>query len=209
MSEKIINKITFSPNDKNVTIEYFKEEYRRQIQKIVVDTAWKSLRKGRYAECIKIMYVDYYLDYEPHNVLVAIDNETKQVAGYIVCSTDAKLFLESQRKIYIPKLRRLSLILSSFHKICVKKSHELDVLYGGGFHINVSVDFQSKGIGPSLMKSMATHLKANGVNHMYLITQNRKTKGYGFYTHIGFKEVKKYFLGSIALVIDNETLINR
>ena len=49
---------------------------------------------------------------------------------------------------------------------------------------------------------MGVHLKDMGLKYMYLVTANRKTRGYGFYRHFGFDEVGKCGGGSIALSYD-------
>ena len=53
-----------------------------------------------------------------------------------------------------------------------------------------------------LLTAMGKHLKALGYKYMYLVTENRKTRGYGFYMHYGFEEAKKCALGTLCLTYD-------
>ena len=183
-------------------IRAFQESDREDIRRICSDGAMGSYAKDpKKRKAISIIYVDYYMDCEPQNVLVAEDEG--KVAGYIVCSTDWEKFQKEFPR-YIKQSKKYAFLFSQFQKICLKTNRKLDRIYSGGFHISVDKDQQSKGIGKKLLTAMAEHLKQNGGKHMYLITKNRHTKGYGFYMHYGFKEVKRYPLGSLLLVYDIE-----
>ena len=65
--------------------------------------------------------------------------------------------------------------------------------------MNITPKYQKLGLGKRLLDVMAKHLSLYGNSYLYLITENKRTRGYGFYKHYGFKEVKKYFTGSLAL----------
>ena len=181
-------------------IRKFEERDREYIRKICADTA-----KGNFAvdpdkrEAISIAYVDYYMDCEPEHVIVA--EEDNKAVGYIVCSLDAEKF-QSEFPKYIKKMKQYSPLLAFFQKICLRVNKNMDKKYGGGFHINLDKDYQGGGLGTILMTAMGEHLIKNGVKNMYLVTQNRKTRGYGFYSHYGFHEIKSYPLGSVALSYD-------
>lgn len=185
-------------------IRKFQEKDREYLRNISADTAMGSFAKNpKKREAIKLAYMDYYLDHEPQNVIVA-ENNGKAV-GYIVCSLDAQKFQTEFPK-YIKKMKKYSKILAFFQKICLKTSKKLDLIYSGGFHINIDKDNQGGGLGTILLTVMGQHILKNGKTHMYLITKNRKTRGYGFYKHFGFEEKKRYPLGSLLLVYDLKNL---
>ena len=107
------------------------------------------------------------------------------------------------KKIYLPEIRKRNFFLYIFQSICTAVAINLNNTYGGGaFHINIDDAHQGMKLGPKLLDALAQKLKETGYDHMWLVTQNRKTRGYGFYMHYGFREVKRYFLGSLALVYD-------
>lgn len=184
-----------------ISIRQFKSEDRETIRKICADTAMGSFaknKKKRSAVCLA--YVDYYMDEEPQNVLVAVDADDR-VLGYIVCSTDTQLYQKKFKNTYLKKIGKYSFVLKVFTRFCLAVNEKFDKLYGtGGFHINISAESQGQKIGPMLMDSMAEKLRGQGVAHMWLVTKNRKTRGYGFYTHYGFREVRRLTFGSVALV---------
>lgn len=188
----------------DIIIRPYAPRDRDGVRKICADTAYSHYTvKQKLRECMCNMYVDYYLDEEPENVFVAVGGDG-YVCGYIVASTDAEKFIYKQKSVYTPIIRNKVFYLGWFNAICARVSHDLDGKFGGGFHINVATDRQGGGIGPALLTAMALHLKKKGVKNMYLVTRSRKTRGYGFYSHYGFREVKRYFLGSRALVFDLE-----
>lgn len=185
-------------------IESYKVEYKEQIQDICHATCWEHFKKNqKLQQCMNLMYVDYYMDFEPHNVLVAKDSESGNIAGYIVFSTNPKLYKEKNLKVFFPEILKRCFYLAIFHLICVNQSLKYDKIYGGGFHINISPDYQKQGAGKLLMDAAAKKLKDQNIQYMYLITASRKTTGYKFYTHIGFKEVHRYINGTIALAKPN------
>ncbi len=173
-----------------------------------MDTANKNFQSAKRREFVATLFVDYYLQWEAENVFVAEEND--KVVGYVVCSTNKTLFNQKMKEIYLPKIKKISFFFWVFAKICVKTSWQLDSkLNSGGFHLNVSKNFQGKKIGPKLLNSLGQHLINEGYNYMYLITANKKTRGYGFYTHLGFKQFKKCLGNSIALCFNLKDVNNQ
>lgn len=188
-----------------IKIEKYKTEYKDNIRKICADTAKGSFAKSpKKREAICKTYIDYYLENEPENVFVATDNGV--ACGYIVCSTNSELYQQKFKEKYLKEISKYSKILSFFTRICLKVNKKLDETYSGGFHINIDSNHQGQRIGNYLLTALGQHLIEKGINYMYLVTENKKTRGYGFYTHFGFKQVKKYFLGSLALVYELKNL---
>ena len=183
-------------------IRKFIEADRDAVRKICKDTGKKSFQKSqKKREAICHMFLDYYLDNEPDNVMVADYDGT--VVGYIVCSTDKHKYQDKMKNVYKKKIAKLCWYLGIFTSFCISTSKKLDdLLGGGGFHTNIRPDFQGQKIGPKLLDALAIHLKNKGHKYMYLITGSRKTRGYGYYMHYGFFEYKKCFGSSLALAYD-------
>lgn len=190
-----------------IKITNFNEKYREDIRKICADTAKGSFaKKPKRREAICNVYIDYYLDNEPQNVFIALDDEKDFACGYIVCSTNSSLFQEKFKKEYLKKIKKNSYILYLFQKICLKVSKKLDDKYIAGFHINIDSKYQGKKIGNLLLTKLGLNLLEKNIDTMYLVTENRKTRGYGFYSHFGFTEAEQYFLGSLCLKYPLEKL---
>ncbi|MDE5546991.1 MAG: GNAT family N-acetyltransferase [Anaeroplasmataceae bacterium] len=158
----------------------------------------ETAKKGfQNKEVVCWMFLDYYLESESEHAYVLVDNDV--VIGYIVASTNAKLYEKQMKEKWIPKIRKQSLFLGIFSKICLLVSKPLDQKYSGGFHMNITPKYQKLGLGKRLLDVLRNHLSLYGYSYLYLITENERTRGYGFYKHYGFKEVKKYLTGSLAL----------
>lgn len=176
--------------------KYQSKDYQA-VKNICMETAKKGFRNK---EVVCWMFLDYYLESESEHAYVLINKE--EVIGYIVASTNADLYEKQIKEKWIPKIRKYSLFLGIFSKICLRVSKPLDKKYSGGFHMNITPKYQRLGLGKRLLDVMAKHLLLYGNSYLYLITKNKRTRGYGFYKHYGFKEVKKYFTGSLVLMYD-------
>ncbi len=180
-----------------VEIVKYQKQHTLALRNICLSTAEPKYRQN---EAICWMFLDYYLEYEPEHVFVCVDGE--QAVGYIVCSTNPKLFLEKNREIFLPKVARKSKLLKIFFKACLRTSKKLNQQYNGGFHINIDQKYQGQGLGTKLLDTLGAHLQEQGYPYLHLITRNRKTRGYGFYRHYGFVEAKRYASGTLALIYD-------
>ena len=177
-----------------IEIRKYQSKDYQAVRNICMETAKKGFRNK---EVVCWMFLDYYLDSESEHAYVLVDKNV--VIGYIVASTNAKLYEKQMKEKWIPKIRKHSILLGIFSKICLLVSKPLDKKYSGGFHMNITPKYQKLGLGKRLLDVMTKHLSLYGNSYLYLITENKRTRGYGFYKHYGFKEVKKYFTGSLAL----------
>lgn len=186
-----------------IKIRKYQEKDREQVRTICKDTAKGSFAvKPKKREAVAMMYIDYNIDYEPENALVAVD-ENDKVCGYCVYSCDMDKLKTITNKVIAKKVAKINLLYSLFLKGCVKTSLKLSKYYlGGGFHLNIDSTHQGQHIGNMLLDAMGKHLKNLGYKYMYLVTENRKTRGYGFYMHYGFEEAKKCALGTLCLTYD-------
>lgn len=168
-----------------------------EVRQICMETAKKKY-KGKEVVCW--MFLDYFLESEPEHIFVLVDQG--KVVGYIVVSIDSELYTKQMKEKWIPKIRNYSFLLGFFSWICLKVSKPLNQKYGGGFHMNITSQYQHQGYGKKLLDVMGVHLQIYNQRFLYLITENKRTQGYGFYKHYGFQVMKKYFGGALALKYD-------
>ena len=180
-----------------IEIRKYQNKDYQAVRNICMETAKKGFQNK---EVICYMFLDYYLESESEHAYVLVDKEV--VIGYIVASTNAKLYEKQMKEKWIPKIKKKSIFLSLFTYLCLKVSKPLDEAYGGSFHMNITSKYQGMGLGRRLLDVMKEHLRIYGHSYLYCITENKRTRGYGFYKHYGFKEVKKYITGSVALRYD-------
>lgn len=176
-------------------IRKFKQEDRDAVQKICEEQSMCKSRKMKVATCN--LFLNYYLENEPDNVFVAENNV--EICGYIVASAKNQLFLQQMNGVYIPKTAKSSLLMAYIGVKSLQINNVEDKNGGFNFHINVKKGYERKGIGTKLMQTMQQHMKNQGKKYMYLVTKNRRTTGYGYYSHIGFTEKKIYYYGSVLL----------
>ncbi len=188
-----------------IIIRPFEESDRKALQNVLKKEASYTVKHNgggseKKKECLCYMYSDYYFDYEPQNVLVAVHKGTP--CGFITGSTNYKLFVSKMKEVYVPKILKNSKIWGLFHKICVAVNKKQDKRGGVAFHINIDQNYQGKKIGTKLMSAMAELMSKSGKKYMYLVTQNKRTVGYAFYRKLGFRVTKHYPGGSLMMVKD-------
>jgi len=180
-------------------IRLYKDSDLLYIKKICQDTAINGFDKsGKKRELVYLMYLAYYVEFEKTNCLVLVDDNGLP-HGYIVFSTNPKLYEEKMRNYIRKKIFKGSFFVGLFSIFQDKISFNLNEKYNGGFHINIDKENQGMKYGPKLLDAAAVKIKECGGKYMYLVTKNKKTKGYPFYIHYGFVEVKKYPFGSLSL----------
>lgn len=186
--------------DSRVVIRPFDEgdrEILRNILKAVASYTAKGGHDPGKKECLCYMYSDYYFDFEPDNVLVAVDEG--EVCGFIVASTDTELFQKKMREVYVPRIRRYSKVWAFFHLVCLRVNAREDARGGAAFHINIAEGHQGKRIGTRLMEAMTDLAARRGRDYLYLVTENRRTAGFRFYSRLGFAVTRRYIGGSVMM----------
>lgn len=178
-------------------IRHFQKEDAFFVRQICMETAKEGHKNKEY---VCWMFLDYYLESEPEHAFVLTADDV--VVGYIVCSLNKDLYLKQMREVWIPKIKRKSWILGCFAALCLRTTRKLDAKYGGGFHMNITSKHQHLGLGKRMLDVLGGHLKTKGSNFLYLVTANRRTRGYGFYKHYGFIPAKRCAGGSIAMTYD-------
>lgn len=189
-------------NDDMIIRKYRKEDYE-QVEKICMDTGKGSFAiKPKKRKAVALMYIDYNLEYEPEHIFVA--EEDGEIAGYICYGCDLEKLRNAVYGELGKRVKKINVFYLWFLKICTKTSLKLGKKYGGsGFHLNIAPKYQSRHLGPKLLSVLGKHLKEEmGYGKMYLVTESRKTRGYGFYTHYGFKEADHCGAGTLCLTYD-------
>lgn len=167
-----------------------------QIREICMKTAKKKFREN---EVVCWMFLDYFLESECEHVFVVLEGE--KVVGYIVSSTNPIQYEKQMKEKWIPKIKKQSLLLSLFTRICLKANRRFN-RHCCEFHMNIAPKYQHRGLGKRLLDVMNEHLILYEKNALYCITENRKTTGYKFYKRYGFRVVKRYFIGVLVLQYD-------
>lgn len=135
---------------------------------------------------ISKMYSTYYAR-ECRETSFVLVNEKDRPVGYVLCESDYRRFRRDYLKNDVPDIWRLNkkhgLEASVFHV-------PYDVFgrkYPAHLHIDILPEYQSKGYGQEMIKTLLNKLKEMNIPGVMLIT-NRDNKGaIRFYERLGFK----------------------
>lgn len=173
-----------------ITIRNYEEKDRLAIRDICKETAWADYKSDeKKLETVPIMFADYFMDYEPDYIFVASDGD--KVVGYIECATDYKQFVSAMKKVYRPKLKEFDKNQVAFiNKFllslwCIRKQ-------AVHFHMNITNEYQRKGIGTKLLDTLTKKLKDDGISYLSVCAVNVNSTGYGFYKKYGFHKIYSY-----------------
>ncbi|MFX1286679.1 MAG: GNAT family N-acetyltransferase [Promethearchaeota archaeon] len=184
--------------------------YQPRDRKGVINVCWQTGYMGKSAAghfddpyLFGLLFCLYYIDHEPENCFVAVDEETEQVVGYILSSIDSKKQEENFRKKMIRKITlraflytiwrypRTFRVLWHFKKIWEKEpkiDNEKTLLetYPAHLHIDILPEYQRQGIGTQLMETLEIHLKNLNVEGVHLGTSEQNVNAVRFYQKLNF-----------------------
>jgi len=150
-----------------------------------------------------LIFIGYYIRYEPEHCFVAEDSEIDQVVGFI-CGTPDTLNQEAQfRKWMVPQLAlRLFGYTSWRYPRCFKNVWKMIWEYAKGteaavtdpilsqypahLHINILPDYQGIGLGTRLIQHFEKHMRGLGITGLHLGTTNKNYKAVPFYHKMGY-----------------------
>lgn len=172
------------------SIRKYKSSDREQLRYICKETVFDGKKDNQNRlESIALIYNDYYTDYEPENIFVAVNDDDIPV-GYIICSVNTKMYFEKMVKEYFSKVAKtysksIPIFLANlFSVIIAKKQYRIHM------HIDLLPEAQHKGLGSELIKTLAKKLYYQGVNNLTVCGINLKADSYKFYRHIGFHKIQ-------------------
>lgn len=149
---------------------------------------------------ILLMYCDYYIEQEPQNCFVAVDDDN-QAVGYIICAEDYAKYEKTFREIYLPRCAEIS----------TKRyvDAEFDLLthsmfrgnYPAHFHIDIYEEYQRKGIGSLLISALRMHLREKNIDGVMLVCGADNIQAQSFYKKNGFKTLLTTKFGT-AMALD-------
>lgn len=136
-------------------------------------------------EYVEIMFCRYYLEKEPENCFVAVDENDKPI-GYIYGVKDYDIYQENFSEYInavaeIENRRFLAEALTEMYDHAIYKKD-----YPAHLHIDILPDYQSKGIGSKLIKAFCDYLKEQNVKGVMLIVGTENEGARRFYERNGF-----------------------
>ena len=128
-------------------------------------------------------YCDYYIEREPQNCFVAVD-ETDRAVGYIICTESFELFYPVFIRDYVSRFSQAMFCYGAAHSADLQAKYRAE--YPAHLHIDVLPEFQRMGVGHRLVDTLAAHLRAKNVPGVMLTVGASNFVGQSFYKKYGF-----------------------
>ncbi len=138
------------------------------------------------------VYCDYYIEKEPENCFVAVD-ENDRAVGYIICAEDFDKFYPVFVDQYYTRIKKWEFKRRKSALRSVIPHEKYKEEYPAHLHIDVLPEYQRMGLGHKMTDALLAHLKEKGIKGIMLTTWIKNEKGRGFYDKYGFillKEMK-------------------
>ncbi len=164
-------------------------------------TGEENKKNPELLESIVMIFNDYFTEYEPDNIFVAVNEENVPV-GYVICSTDLTLFRKKMLSEFARRVKNtypasLPLLYASVISVFITKKK-----YRTHLHIDLLPETQRMGLGTKLIDSLSAHLKEKGIKNVSVMTISKKSMGYKFYTKYGFRKVSQISPDRITMTLD-------
>jgi len=166
---------------------YEERDYRR-VQMICIE-ADQYFPKEKADELL-ILYCNYYIEQEPENCFVLSDGDSRAV-GYLLLSPDWEHYIETYRREYMPRLRRVSRFQYFQLKRELAGDADLHAAYPAHLHIDISSGYRGKGLGTAMIDAGMQHLRSLGCPGVMLGVNSDNAGAIRFYERYGFGCLKK------------------
>lgn len=171
-----------------VSVRPYKETDKERVQQICLANADCLDSEESTKKYILLMYCNYYIEKEPENCFVAINDEDEAI-GYIICSEDYNKYENTFKSEYInqcaaisPK-RYVEAKLDLLSHSMFKKDHPAH------FHIDIDNNYQRMGLGSLLISTLKAHLNNKGIKSMMMVCGEDNENAINFYRKNGFKDL--------------------
>ena len=184
------------------TVRKYKPSDKEKLRFICKETTWDGNKSDENKlEAVPMIFNDYFTEYEPHNVFVAV-NEDDVPVGYVICSSDYKLFrskMMSDIRKRVKKTHFPSLFMFYATVIAVGITKKK---YRTHLHIDLLPEAQRQGLGTKLINALCQQLKESDIKNVSVLTISTDSMGYKFYTKYGFRTIQKFTPTRISMTYD-------
>ncbi len=167
-----------------MVIRKYEEKDREQVIYICLNDMFGKYEQS-LIDYVEWMFCRYYIEVEPQNCFVAVDENDKPV-GYCYGVAD----YDEYQKNFEPYIRKVeSLNDRAFLKDALTEMYDHAIYkrdYPAHLHIDILPDYQSKGIGSRLIDAFCNNLKAQSIKGVMLIVGTENEGARRFYERNGF-----------------------
>ncbi len=163
----------------------YEPKYKEDVHFVCLNSEGPCKSSKRGINFALAVYCDYYLENEPENCFVAVDDSDKAV-GYIICAENFDVFRKRFADEYYTRIKKWEFRRrkSAIRSIVPHEKYKNE--YPAHLHIDILPAYQRKGLGQKMTDVLLGHLKQKGVKGLMLTTWIKNVKGRGFYDKYGF-----------------------
>lgn len=131
------------------------------------------------------VYCDYYIEKEPDNCFVAVD-ENDRAIGYVICAENFDVFHKRFLNEYYTRIQKWEFKRRKSALKSIESQEKYKAEYPAHLHIDILPEYQRMGLGHQLMDALCNNLREKGVNGVVLTVWHKNEKGRRFYEKYGF-----------------------
>lgn len=174
-----------------VKIRKYRASDRKAVQNVCLDTSVGRNADSFLTRYILALYCNYYIETEPENCFVAVDENDVPI-GYCICSSDYDKFEREFMKNYMPRISGCGLkyVIYTKGEIAAHRMFRKD--FPAHLHIDIIDEYQRQGIGRRLLDALFEHLEENNVSGLALICNTNNKGAVKFYEKYGFTLLMRF-----------------
>lgn len=174
-----------------VTVKKYEPKYADDVRNVCINTGPESAKTDKnMRDFIIFTFCDYYIEQEPENVFVLVDEETDTAQGYVFGARDFRTYIKNIR----PYLKKVKNTGKENYRDAIGEimGHAIFSLkYPAHLHIDINEPYRGNGNGTRMVTTLTEHLKNNkGVKSVMLIVGTSNKRGINFYEKNGFKTIR-------------------
>ncbi len=185
-----------------VSVRAYKESDKERVQNICIVNAGCVDSPEATKKYILLMYCNYYIEQEPENCFVAV-NEDDEAVGYIICAENYDRYEQIFKDEYLNQCASISPRRYVEAKLDLLSHSMFKKDYPAHFHIDIYDNYQRMGLGSLLISTLKAHLRHKGLDSMMMVCGADNENAINFYRKNGFKDLITTKMGhAMALEFD-------
>ncbi len=168
-----------------IKIINYEDRYREDVQIVCLNSEGEENAPQYLAgQFILNTFCNYYIDNEPENCFIAVDNG--KAIGYIICAENFDKFKNIFDKNYLPLSDSFGANRMDWAKNAYNSQNTFKYDYPAHLHIDILPDYQRAGLGGKLIDALCNHLTSKGVKGVCLTCSLRNEIAVNFYKKYNF-----------------------